>query len=165
MTASAASTQVLDPHTLSFIQLYVSMNLATRNQELKPAVTRAFGCRASADLKSVTLFISSQCNQTVLENIQTTRAIAAVFSRPSTHETIQLKAKDARVVMITAEDHPTINSYRQSLIHELQSLGYPASFTESMVPPLAQLDTGICFTPDSVFIQTPGPQAGKKLTP
>lgn len=147
------------------MKLFVSMNLATRDRNLIPAVSRAYGCHVSPDLKTVTLFIHGAHNQMLLDNIQANRVIAAVFSRPSSHQTIQLKGIDARRAEVTSADHAVISDYRQSFIEELQSLGYPHTFTEVMLLPLDKLDTAISFTPIEAFTQTPGPQAGKKLSP
>ena len=163
MNESAHTGQVLDQQTAAFIQHRVSINLATTDTHNRPAITRVSGCRPAPDNGSLTLFISSNHNQTVLDNIQTTHAIAVVFSSPSTHKTIQLKGTDARLVSLEESDYLLMQDYRNSMIEELQSIGYPPAFTEALIPPPETLDTGICFTPMDAYSQTPGPDAGKKL--
>jgi hypothetical protein len=163
MNESAQTGRVLDQQTAAFIQRHVSINLATTDTDNRPAVTRVFGCKLAPNNSSLTLFISSEHNQTVLDNILATHAIAVVFSRPSTHKTIQLKGTDARLVSLEKPDYLLMKAYRDSMIEELQGIGYPPSFTEAMILPPETLDTGVCFTPLNAYSQTPGPDAGKKL--
>jgi hypothetical protein len=163
MSESTHTGQVLNQQTAAFIQHHVSINLATTDTANRPAVTRAFGCRLAPDNSSLTVFISSAHNRVVIDNVLATRTIAVVFSRPSTHRTIQLKGRDAKPVTIEPSDYPLLEAYRQSMIEELQSIGYPPAFTEALIPPPETVDTAICFTPMDAYSQTPGPDAGKKL--
>jgi hypothetical protein len=163
MTNPAIPKPVLDAETAVFIQRYVAVNLATTNAANRAAVTRVYGCRVAEDLSNITLFIASNCNQSVLDNIKANGVIAVVFTRPVTHQTIQFKSTDARLAAVKETDHPLIQAYCDSLIEELQRAGFPPAFTRAMIPPLEKLDTAICFTPMTAFSQTPGPQAGKKL--
>lgn len=164
MSAPANPAPVLDPETAGFIQRYVSMNLATSDAAKRPAVTRVFGCRVSADAVRVTLFLCRAGNDLVLANLRANGRIAVVFSRPSTHRTVQLKGTDARVIELQAADRQVIAAYRESMVEDLGSIGYPPAFTRSLIPAPETLDTAVCFTPLAVYSQTPGPQAGRKLS-
>jgi len=155
---------MLDSQTVQFIQRYVSMNLATTDANNRPAVTRVFGCRVNETADQLTIFLSSANNQILLDNIRNTRNIAVVFSRPTTHQTLQLKGNDAELLPVAETDLAIINSYRESMVEELSSIGYPTAFTHSLIPPITQIDTAMRFTPITAFTQTPGPQAGKKIS-
>ncbi|MBI1424156.1 MAG: hypothetical protein GC149_11860 [Gammaproteobacteria bacterium] len=156
-------TPRLDDDTAAFIQQFVSINVATRNQENRPAISRAAGCRFTADGHQLSIFLTSLHNQHLLENIHANRMLAVVFSRPSTHQTIQLKGSDARILAVSAEDRPAIAAYRQSFMQEISRLGYPPAFCEAVIPPLDEHYVAIRFTPERAYSQTPGPRAGQKI--
>jgi hypothetical protein len=154
----------LDEDTASFIQRFVSINVATRNHDNRPAVSRAAGCRIAADRQQLTIFLSSLHNQTLLDNLRANHTLAVVFSRPTTHRTIQFKGNDAQILPVTMEDHPDIQAYRESFTQELLSIGYPPAFCDVIFPPLDEHYVAIRFTPERAYSQTPGPNAGKKIS-
>lgn len=154
---------LLDENTAAFVQQYVSINLATTNSASKPMVARAYGCRVSAERDSITVYIDPTQNQELLDNIESNHKIAVVFSRPSTHQTIQLKGLDARIVPLTADDIIIHKVYKQSMLTELQSIGFPLSFADALIQCVDEKHMGIRFTPEIGFTQTPGPDAGKKI--
>ena len=154
---------MLDEETAGFIQRHVSVNLATRNADNRPALTRAFGVRVADDRTSVAVFIARAGNQAILDNIQSNQNLAVCFSRPTTHRTLQLKATDARLLPIAEADFAVISGYQQSIHEELRQLGFPAAFVQALIPSLSEQDVAIHFTPLDAYLQTPGPDAGKKL--
>ena len=140
------------------------MNLATADSHNRPAVTRAYGCRVDTVSNNLTVFVSSMNNQIIFDNIRANGAIAVVFSRPTTHQTLQFKGTNAEVVAIEVSDLELIRDYRESMVEELQGIGFPLAFIHSLVPSIEGIDTAIRFTPENAFSQTPGPQAGKKIS-
>jgi len=154
----------IDPETAEFIQRSVSINVATRNSENRPAVARATGCSVSSDGNQLTIYLSSMHNQTLLDNLRDNQQLAVVFSRPSTHRTIQFKGNDAQIRTLTAGDPPLIRAYIDSFQQEIRGLGYPQAFCEAIMPTLDEGFVAIEFTPDRAYSQTPGPNAGKKLS-
>lgn len=147
----------------TFMQGAVSMNVATRNADNLPTVMRAYGCALAADLRSVRVFVYPVHNENLLRHLQYHRVIAAVFSRPSTHESIQLKGDDAAISPATSADLAVMERYLLIMSEELRAIGFPATFTDAMLPPATNDAVAICFTPLHAFAQTPGPQAGRKL--
>jgi len=164
MTDTPTANTLLDEDTAKFIYRHVSIMLAAANRENRPMVTRVYGCKVAPDRRSVTLFIPSTYNATLLENIRTTRSIAAVFTQPESHKTIQLKGNDAEILTVEAADHPVIQEYLKSLAEEIARIGYSNHFSHILAIPPEAMDTAIRFTPQTAFSQTPGPQAGKKLS-
>lgn len=163
--SSAATHCRIDEATAAFVQHFVSINIATCDAHNRPAVARAAGCRVGEDGNSLTLFLTSECNQPLLDNLRSNGQLAAVFSRPATHQTIQFKGNDAVVVPLTADDREAMRLYRESFMQELRGLGYPSSFCEAIISPLNDKYLAIRFTPEHAYSQTPGPNAGKKLQP
>ena len=147
----------------AFIQRGVSMNVASRGPGNAPAVARACGCRVSADRCRVTVFLSQLQCAALLQGIAETGAIAAVFSRPSTHKTIQLKGSDARIGALAAGDEDLIAAYRESFVLDLLGIGYTRAFACAVVAGAEGPAVAVTFTPTAAFDQTPGSNAGRAL--
>lgn len=99
----------------------------------------------------------------VLDDIRRTGAIAAVFSRPSTHETLQLKGVDARIVPAEPGDDALARRYVDAFVAELVPYGYPEAVIRAFLTCPPEDLVAVQFTPVAAFSQTPGPQAGEPL--
>jgi hypothetical protein len=147
----------------AFVQRGVSINVASRDVGNVPAVARACGCRVSPDRCQVTVYLSCAQSQSVLRAIAETRAIAAVFSRPSTHKTIQIKGSDARIGPLAVADEALIAAYRESFVEDLLGIGYARAFARAVVAGAEGPMATVTFTPNAAFDQTPGRNAGRAL--
>jgi hypothetical protein len=67
-----------------------------------------------------------------LDDLRRQGVVAVVFSRPSTHETLQLKAIDARVTTLKPDDPARIATYMDAFGAELRGLGYSEAFAGAM---------------------------------
>lgn len=163
MTASPTNAAPLDAEHAAFIQRFVSINVATRTAANLPLLSRALGCRVTPDWR-VTVFVSERQASALLDGVRATRAIAVVFSQPSTHRTIQLKGTDATVVPLADGDRALMAAYRESFVADLAPAGYAEAFARAMLGAVDDPDiVGIAFTPSAAFAQTPGPGAGRQL--
>jgi hypothetical protein len=163
-----AGSRTLDPSLLdeanaALIQGGVSITAGSRTAENVPVMARAFGCRVSANRQTITLLFYTPSAEEFLEGIRGSKQIAVVFSKPSTHHTIQLKGNDAVVVPERKADIKVAEQYIQAFVDHLRPLGYP----EPLVRALFQFETdkltAVTFTPSEAFSQTPGPRAGEPL--
>lgn len=98
MGIPGTTAAALDEEIAAFIQGGVSIVVAGRNDALVGDVIRGCGCRVSADRRRVTVLVDPARSEALLDDITSNRMIAVVFSRPSTHRSIQLKGTDARRV-------------------------------------------------------------------
>jgi hypothetical protein len=165
MDPNLPTPPLLDEANAAFIQHHVNISVAARDAHNLPAVTRAFGCRVSADRRSITVFLSSAWAATVLNDLQDNGAIAVVIGRPTTHEALQLKGKLERIAPLSDSDRDTIAAYRASFVAELDSAGYHPGFAGAVVGGAVGDCVAVSFEPSSIFIQTPGPRAGRRLEP
>ncbi|MDD3447811.1 MAG: hypothetical protein PHF72_02105 [Gammaproteobacteria bacterium] len=163
MSADAASRPVLDAGLADFIQHHVSMNAAARDRDNRPTVARAYGCRVAPDRRRLTLLFPAGHCPALLACLAETGALAVVFSRPSTHMTIQLKGRCTGSAPASAADREVVEAYRATFIEELASLGYPPGFARAMVPPAATEWVAVGFAPETLYDQTPGPHAGRRV--
>jgi len=161
--AQETEQPILDAQQAAFLQRRVSISVATRDESNQPAVVRAVGCRVSPERGRVTVFLSVPRSGEVIANLRANGVIAAVFNRPSTHETLQLKGRDAAIGPIGAEDRAVMAAYRDSFVEDLGSIGYTEAFAKAVIHDIEGEVVAATFTPESAYTQTPGPQAGHRL--
>jgi hypothetical protein len=148
----------------AFIQGAVSIVAATSGPGATNHISKVFGCRVSADGRSVTIILSALQAGALLAELRANRRLAVAFCRPSTDQTLQVKALDAQVVAIERDDYDTLAAHTDKLIAEITPMG----FAESVVRPLFSCSpsdaVAVRFSPSAVFDQTPGPNAGARLS-
>ncbi len=141
----------------------VSVHVASRSPANVPSVARGLGCRIDPDRSRVTIFLSAAQAPDLLADLRASRAAAAVFSKPSTHETIQIKGDDATVSALADGDRARLAAYADALVRDLQSLGYTEAFGRALVDCDPADLVAVAFTAQAAFRQTPGPNAGAPL--
>ena len=162
MKAVAQST-ILDAETALFIQRRVSIFAAGRDAANVPISARAYGCKVSPDRRILTVFVMRPQAARLLENVEANRQVAVVFSRPTTHRTLQFKGQDARVTGIEPGDPQVIAEWVGSFVVELAELGFNAPFVHAACAMQPDDMAAITFSPSDGFAQTPGPGAGSRL--
>ena len=163
LTQGTSRSALLDATQAAFIQERVSISIGARGVDNMPSITRGLGVRVSTDRRQVTVLVPAQPSRQVLEDLRDNGAIAAVFTRPSTHQTLQLKGLDAEIVAPAAEDRTICAAWQESFVAELLELGYEERFARGVFAGLTGELVAVRFTPDAAFEQTPGPSAGQQL--
>ncbi len=126
-------------------------------------VSRAVGCRVSADRARVSVVLSASQSVTLIEHIRLTGRVAVVVTEPSTHRALQLKGEDAVVEPRTEGDARLVAAYREAMVAELARIGFGGAFARTLFAAEAEDLVVVAFTPSAVFDQTPGPRAGKAV--
>lgn len=159
------SRSLLDPEDAAFVAGGVTISVASCDGARRPSVGRALGCRVAPDRSRMTLFLARQPNAPLLADIARSRGVAACFSEPSTHRTIQLKGDDAVVATVDARDLTLMQVQIDAKVAELVPLGYTERLVRNVFHGAADDVVAVSFTPAAAFMQTPGPKAGKPLHP
>jgi hypothetical protein len=154
---------VLNEAHAAFVTSGVSIVVAGRDAENLPTVVRAVGCRVSADRRRVTVFVPRSQAAELLGDLQANQEIAAVFSLPSTHRTIQLKSRDAALAPVGPADLACIAAQIDLFTVDIAKLGHAGEFARAVAAHAPDDLVGIEFTPYAAFAQTPGPRAGERL--
>lgn len=152
-----------DPAWSAFLRSGVSIVVASRDDANRTSLMRAIGGRFDAGSGRFTLLMCVSRSRDLLENIRQNGCVAVVVSRPTTHQTIQLKADDATVEPLSFDDGDSAARYVQSMVSELSRLAFPARFTEALFDFEPDDMAAVRFIPSTGFHQTPGPSAGKPL--
>jgi hypothetical protein len=162
MTADQDSP-LLDEVRARSLTHHVSILVGSSSAERVPSVVRAYGCRVAPDRRSITVFLAIEQSQAVLRDLRAGRGIAAVFSRPTTHETLQLKGAQADVAPLQDGDRALMRAYGESFRDELGAVGFKGAFGLNIISGTEADAVAVTFTPTAAFVQTPGPSAGQPL--
>jgi hypothetical protein len=154
---------VLDEKWAIFVQGGVSIVVGSRNAQNIPTLVRGVGCRVTANRKMVTVLLGRAQAVEVIESVRATGTVAAAFTWPKTHVSIQLKSSDAKLTQVKPGDVELVQRYADAFVAGLVPLGY----AESLIRALVWCDPadliGLSFSPGEAFLQTPGPHAGEVL--
>ena len=162
-TEEKADAPLLDEAHAGFITHHVAINVASCSAARLPSVVRAHGCCVSDDRRCVTLFVSVPRAARLLDDLRAGGGIAAVFTLPHTHETLQLKGACADVVPLAPGDDACIRAYVESFVEELCRIGFKETLVRAVMSSADEESVGLRFEPTAAFVQTPGPKAGSRL--
>lgn len=162
---AATPAVALDEELAAFIQSGVSVVVAGRSDARVADLIRGCGCRVSADRRRVTVLVDAERSPAAVADIAANGMIAVVFACPSSHRSIQLKGADARTVRVTAADRATMAHSLSAWVDKLTSIGFTPEFAAAVRGRTPARPVAISFTPTAGFHQTPGPDAGTRLSP
>jgi len=121
------------------------------------------GSTITPDGSEITVFLARSQSRQLLQDLAATGQIAVVFSRPTTHRTVQVKARGISGRPATEADLPALQRYLEAMEYEICSIGHTASIVRAMLAFELHDLVAISFTPTEAFDQTPGPKAGTAL--
>ena len=155
---------LLTSEQAAFLRGPLSMNIGAVGRDGWPCVCRAQGVLVARDRQSLTVLVSASRGGTVLEALDAGSAVTLVASRPSTHATLQFKARGAARVAVSAAQRAVSARCVAAFAGELEALGYAAELKATLAAVLPTDDlVALRFAPEVVFDQTPGPDAGRVL--
>lgn len=139
----------------------VSIIVGTRDAALRPEAMRAMGFRVASDLKGGTLFLPCGTAEKTILNLGSVPLLAVTFSETTTHRTVQVKGRARRVREAREDERPWVERYLQAFAAELEVVGMPRRLSSRLNhwPAWA-----IELEASDLFVQTPGPRAGTRLT-
>src|SRR4029077_13966312 len=116
---------VLNEKWAAFVQGGVAMVAGSRDADHIPILARAVGCRVSPNRQKVTLLLPGSQSESLITSVRSTGTIAAVFTQPSTHVSVQLKSADATLSPARPSDVGVVNRWTDAFVDETLPLGYP----------------------------------------
>jgi hypothetical protein len=155
---------VLNEKWAAFVQSGVAITVASRDPQNVPTLVRAFGCRVDANRQRVMVLVAASQGEPLIDSVRSTRAIAAVFTQPSTHISLQLKGSDAMLTRARAADVRLLKTQVDAFVADTGSIGYPEDLIRAFLWSEDADLIAITFTPIAAFLQTPGPRAGESLS-
>ena len=113
----------------------VSVIVSASDRDLVPSVMRAVGSQVSGAGERITVYLNRSQSVQLLRNVAATGRLAVVFSEPSTHRTVQLKARGVRMREAGNLDEPVLQRYLASMTVELGKIGIVPALVAAMLSP------------------------------
>ncbi len=155
---------VLDESTAAFIASpATSIAIASRDADGWPALFKAVACRVADDRSSVTLYVDGGVARDVLRALRDGSPVAAVFSEPATHRTLQIKGERATIGPAGPGDREFAHAQFEAVVAHIAALDYPEDGVRCYFHYEPDALVAVTFAPTAAFEQTPGPGAGAKL--
>lgn len=110
------------------------------------------------------MVLRQSSNSALLRAIRDGGGLAATFTKPTTHRSIQLKAGAARIDASAEQDAPAAEAQTAAFGANLVACGYPEEFARAYAAFAPHDLAAIDFVPEQAFVQTPGPGAGSALS-
>lgn len=154
---------VLTDAQAAFIQGGASLSVASRDGVHRTSIARVLGCRVSAG-GDVTLLVSASRSDRLLADVRAQRPLTMVASLPTTHETLQIKAPFAVVEPSQPGDAALVAAHVEAFAAQVAPIGYSLTFSRALLDYEPGDLIALRFTPAAVYMQTPGPRAGERLS-
>lgn len=159
--AQPAAPLRLTPDVVAFIQSPVSILVSSQGIDGLPVLARAIVALVTPDGDRIRLCLRSHDAAALLQGAAAHGQVAAMFSRPSTSETIQIKGNAVVIEDTLPADDAARRRYLPAMITELMPLGHGAELVACIVSDHGSPLRILSFRPSVVFDQTPGPGAGE----
>jgi hypothetical protein len=153
---------VLDPDLVEFVHGGVAVVVATRDDDLKPQLTRAWGPRVSQDASALTLCVIAAAGSATRANLEGNGAIAIGFGLPSISRAVQIKGTAVSI------DEPGVDELERAQAHfhaftaETAKIGVAPQLPPRLYRHEAEF-VSVTVSIAEVYEQTPGPTAGRRL--
>jgi hypothetical protein len=160
--AFSGPLSALPPELLALLDGPAVIHLATRDRDLQPTSTFAFGLDASGEGREVTVFLPVTLAPLSLANLRDNGQMALSLVRPTDHRAVQIKGTWLGERRADEADRALVERQREALTQELGLVGVPRSLWRRIVwwPSLA-----LRMEVREVFVQTPGAKAGHASAP
>jgi hypothetical protein len=140
------------------------LQIGTRDENFRPAHTYAVGAMVHEDRQTVTVFVPTARAARILPHLEANRRIALGIAQAS-HEAYQLKGTYLTTRPTDADDLARQEAYRRALLADALQAGFPEEIARPLTQGFAYTPSiAITFRADEVFLQTPGPGAGSRLS-
>ena len=137
--------------------------VASRSPKHVPSVCWGMGGHIHDDRSTVSVWLRKDQALRLLDDIEATGAVSAVFNVPYSTVSFQLKGSDARVRPVAPADLPILEVHCRNMVRELALVDFGEIFARTFFEQPADSLVAVDFTVTSMFEQTPGPRAGKAL--
>lgn len=159
----ALANPILDDDRVALLEGFISIAVGSRSRDLLPSLGRGIGLRVSRERGTVTVFLPRPKCAPLLADLEASGVLAAVFTQPDTHRTVQFKATDAKVQLLGPGDWERVERYCDIFATRLDAMGYPElTIRAALACPPTEI-RAVTFTPSQAFDQTPGPSAGAPI--
>jgi hypothetical protein len=159
--ASSGVNPQLSDELAAFVHSGVAATVATRDADLKPAVTRAWGPQLSEDGRTLTLCVVAPPGSATRANLEENGAIAVGFSPPTIARAVQLKGAAVELREPRPDELARAERHFGAFCAQAEAIGFAGELARRLYNPPELLWVRLSI--EQVFDQTPGPTAGRPL--
>ena len=135
----------------------------TRDKNKVPHVHRTSGWRLSQDRRTMAFLVSGVFTDHLVSSLEDNGHIALTVLEAGTHETYQFKGRYLASRPCSDDDMHLFRQIRDRFTRVVSTrFGVPEAVCRRFV---AQPELTISFEVHEIYLQTPGPGAGRRLTP
>lgn len=152
---------VIDQQLRTFLEQGVSMHLGTRTARLEPNGARVVALAVDQSGAVITVYVPDAQMPGVAADVTVNAPVAVACARPQDDRACQVKGEVVAVRPARPDEYDLVTRQWAALREQLEQVGIPREATRTWaVWPC----TAIQFRVTAVFDQTPGPNAGARLT-
>lgn len=159
---AAGAGVALSDDVVAFIESGVSIVIAVVGPGGRALPGRALAARMTGENR-IRLVLAEEGNAAVLSTARSGGPIAATFSAPLSHRTVQIKGYSCRQEDPDPEDAAALRGQTDAFAAVLVSVGQSPSFVQAFSDYRSAALCALSFPVDMAFEQTPGPGAGRSL--
>jgi hypothetical protein len=155
----------LDPQMVALITSNLLIHMAACNNHNQVTLTRCVGCRVNEARNQITLLLPGSQSELLLKAITQNGKVAAVFSHPESHRTVQIKGIDAQVRSATEQDKQSLIPFIRDFYAKLNRYNIEENYIFALCACDPDDVVAVSFSPLVTYKQTPGANAGEELPP
>jgi hypothetical protein len=138
----------------------VAVIVATRDAELRPELSRAWGPALSEDGERLTVCVEAAPDSPMARNLESGSPAAAFVARLTSHAGVQLKGTVVEVATPTPDRLEAVSRHVDGFVAETAGVGVPEPLARALVgPDLLTVTIAVGERLD----ETPGPGTGRPL--
>jgi hypothetical protein len=150
----------VDADVAAFLCAGVAAVAASRDDRLRPEITRAWGPELSPDGCSLRICVASTSGSKMISNLERNGELAVTFTLPTTYRSVQIKGTCRNVAEATAEELARVGRHVDAFVDQAEQVGVPRVIgTRFAEPPFMAVTIEI----RELYDQTPGAGAGRPL--
>lgn len=154
---------MIPQHIAEFVNGPVVVTIGSRDAKLRPRLTSALGVKLDAAAGVATVFVQEARIAPLLPDLRSNGRIAMYAGSP-THEAYQFKGRFEESRSADEKETAFVELSRSQVLAFAIQCGYPEQLARPWILGSTYLPAvAVRFRVEHVFVQTPGPEAGKEL--
>ena len=136
----------------------------TRDRHLVPCGHRVSAWQVGNNRRTLTAYVGETFTDGLLEALEDNGQLALTVEEFPSHETYQFKGQFLRHRPIADDDLALVDRVRDRFVRRMKSLNTdvpPSALSDYILKPSLAVE----FEVHDIFVQTPGPGAGKRVEP
>ncbi len=148
------------PELASLIESGIAIVVATRDADMRPQTTRAWGARIIDDGAALTLTVVAAEGSRTLDNLRANGAIAVTFCSPTTYRTVQAKGVATDLRQPDERDLARRDEHIEDFLDQGEQVGIERELARRLTRGEV---VAVTVAVRELYQQTPGPGAGTPL--